>query len=68
MFTNAVNKLEAFKVNYRPGLIVAILTSFLGTAFNKFYWKLMNKVQGKSSFIGWKPYSLAPCGRGAISF
>ena len=38
--------LEAFKVNYRPGLIVAILTSFLGTAFNNFYWKLMNKVQG----------------------
>ena len=36
---------EAFKVNYRAGLLVAILSSFLGSAFYDFYWELMSKAQ-----------------------
>jgi len=37
--------LKAFKVNHRPGLLVAILASFLGSAFYNFYWELMEKAQ-----------------------
>ena len=37
--------LKAFKVNHRPGLLVAILASFLGSAFYDFYWELMSKAQ-----------------------
>jgi len=37
---------EAFKINFRPGLILAIMASFFGISFFNYYWKLMNKVQG----------------------
>jgi len=36
---------KAFKVNHRPGLIVAIIASFLGIIFYNNYWKMMQKVQ-----------------------
>ena len=39
--------IKLFQVYYRPGLILAIITTFLGIRFFNFYWDLMTRVQGK---------------------
>ena len=49
-FDNDINKsrkylIDAFKVNYRPGLFVAIMASFLGISFFNYYWNMMHKIQ-----------------------